>query len=243
MNAAGEGPQLPDAVSVANAKTTLLQLLARAGVFTGDTEELIGLVEAGALARAYEEITARAGSAPGDKGEPYESGWLDGARDVVDELGVIATRAGRRSAGADAPEESPEERPRVRRMELERAQVAVTPLYLSFTSVSDFDPEVTSEVLTAILGTMSSRQRAMYAGRLTEFSSAHRARLERLYTEYGPGSAIAIHGRYSVVHSPTSLAVLERLATAPSALREEWDAAELPPAWLDGLTTAWNASA
>ncbi|MFF4454107.1 hypothetical protein [Streptomyces goshikiensis] len=243
MNAAGEGPQLPDAVSVANAKTTLLQLLARAGVFTGDTEELIGLVEAGALARAYEEIAARAGSAPGDKGEPYESGWLDGARDVVDELGVIATRAGRRSAGSDAPEESHEERPRVRRMELERAQVAVTPLYLSFTSVSDFDPEVTSEVLTAILGTMTSRQRAGYAGRLTEFSSAHRARLERLYTEYGPGSAIAIHGRYSVVHSPTSLAVLERLATAPSALREEWDAAELPPAWLDGLTTAWNASA
>ncbi|MFD3552151.1 hypothetical protein [Streptomyces goshikiensis] len=243
MNAAGEGPQLPDAVSVANAKTTLLQLLARAGVFTGDTEELIGLVEAGALARAYEEITARAGSAPGDKGEPYESGWLDGARDVVDELGVIATRAGRRSAGSDAPEESPEERPRVRRMELERAQVAVTPLYLSFTSVSDLDPEVTSEVLTAILGTMTSRQRAGYAGRLTEFSAAHRARLERLYTEYGPGSAIAIHGRYSVVHSPTSLAVLERLATVPSALREEWDAAELPPAWLDGLTTAWNASA
>ncbi|WP_327300293.1 hypothetical protein [Streptomyces goshikiensis] len=243
MNAAGEGPQLPDAVSVANAKTTLLQLLARAGVFTGDTEELIGLVEAGALARAYEEITARAGSAPGDKGEPYESGWLDGASDVVDELGAIATRAGRRSAGSDAPDESPEERPRVRRMELERAQVAVTPLYLSFTSVSDFDPEVTSEVLTAILGTMSSRQRAQYAGRLTEFSASHRARLERLYTEYGPGSPIAIHGRYSVVHSPTSLAVLERLATAPSALREEWDAAELPPAWLDGLTTAWNASA
>lgn len=50
-----------------------------------------------------------------------------------------------------------------------------------------------------------------------------------------------MHGRYSLVHSVTSIAVLERLVVAPQALREEWDAAELPPAWLDGLTTAWNA--
>ncbi|MCX4524143.1 MULTISPECIES: hypothetical protein [unclassified Streptomyces] len=249
MNAAGEGPQLPDAVSVANAKTTLLQLLARAGVYTGDAEELIGLVAAGSLARAYEEIAAGARTAPGDKGEPYDSGWLDGARDVVDALGGIADQAVRQAVGADASDPSdpsagsPEDRPRVRRMEVERAQVAVSPLYLSFASVSDFDPEVTTEVLTAVLGTLGSRQRALYAGRLTEFSSAHQARLERLYAEYGPGSAIAIHGRYSLIHSPTSLAVLERLATAPAALREEWDAGELPPAWLDGLTTAWDASA
>jgi hypothetical protein len=49
-----------------------------------------------------------------------------------------------------------------------------------------------------------------------------------------------VHGRYSLVHSPAGVAVLERLATAPAELRREWDAAELPPAWLDGLTTAWG---
>ncbi|MGW7342533.1 hypothetical protein [Streptomyces sp. NPDC054854] len=243
MNTAGAGPQLPDAASVANAKTTLLQLLARAGVFTGDAEELIGVVEAGALARAYEELTGGVPGAPAGGGEPDGSDRLGAAVDVVHELGGIAERALRHAVGSDAPVSTPEDRPRVRRMEVERAQVAVSPLYLSLTSVSDFDPEVTTEVLSAVLGTMGYRQRAMYAGQLTEFGSAHRARLERLYAEYGPGSAISIHGRYSLIHSPTSLAVLERLVTAPSALREEWDAAELPPAWLDGLLTAWDASA
>ncbi|MEU6314350.1 hypothetical protein [Streptomyces sp. NPDC047014] len=248
MNTAGEGPQLPDAASVANARTTLLQLLARAGVYTGDAEELLGLVETGALARAYEDITAGGRTAPGDKGEPYDSGWLDGARDAAAELGRTAERTLHRAVGSASPAEAAaaaepgEERPRVRRMEVERAQVAVTPLYLSLAAESDFDPEVTTEVLTAVLGTMGHRQRALYAGRLTQFGTAHRPRLERLYAQYGPGSDIAIHGRYSLIHSPTSVAVLERLAAAPAVLREEWDAGELPPAWLDGLTTAWDTS-
>ncbi|MGW0697777.1 hypothetical protein ACWD0A_00175 [Streptomyces sp. NPDC002867] len=243
MNAAGEGRQQLDAVSVLNARTTLLQLLARAGVYSGDAEELIGLVEAGALALAHRELSGIGRSAPGDKGELYESGRLDGAQAVVDALGAIAERALQHVVGSDPSAGSSDHRPPVRRMEVERAKVAVTPLYLSFTAASDLDPEVTEQVLTAVLGTMTSRQRAAYAGLLAEFASAHRARLERLYAGYGPGSSIAIHGRYSLIHSPTSVAVLERLATAPSALREEWDAAELPPAWLDGLTTAWGSPA
>ncbi|MEV4330776.1 hypothetical protein AB0K02_09550 [Streptomyces sp. NPDC049597] len=243
MNAADEGRQQLDAVSVLNARTTLLQLLARAGVYSGDAEELIGLVEAGALALAHREVSGIGRNAPGDKGELYEAGLLDGAQAVADELGAIAERALQHVVGSDPSDGAPDRRPPVRRMEVERAKVAVTPLYLSFTSASDLDPEVTEQVLTAVLGTMTSRQRAAYAGLLADFASAHRVRLERLYAGYGPGSSIAIHGRYSLIHSPTSIAVLERLATAPSALREEWDAAELPPAWLDGLTTAWGSPA
>ncbi|KOG36727.1 MULTISPECIES: hypothetical protein [Streptomyces] len=240
MTTAEEGRQQLDAVSVLNAKRTLLQLLARAGVWSGDAEELIGFVEAGAVALAYEEVGRGPWPAPEGKGEPYASGWLDGTRAVTDALGEVAERALRRAVAADPTADSPDERPPVGRTEVTRTKVAMTPLYLSFTDESDLDPEVTDQVLRAVLGTMSSRQRSRYAGRLTEFASTHRARLERLYAEYGPGSAIAIHGRYSLVHSPTSVAVLERLATAPAALHEEWDAAELPPAWLDGLTTAWG---
>ncbi|NWF24822.1 hypothetical protein HW130_00845 [Streptomyces sp. PKU-EA00015] len=243
MNAAEEGRQQLDAVSVLNAKTTLLQLLARAGVYSGDAEELIGLVEAGALALAHRELSGIGRTAPADKGDLYESGRLDGAQAVADALGAIAERALQHVVGSDPSAGSPDHRPPVRRMEVERAKVAVTPLYLSFTAASDLDPEVTEQVLTAVLGTMTSRQRAAYAGLLADFASANRVRLERLYAGYGPGSSIAIHGRYSLIHSPTSIAVLERLATAPSALREEWDAAELPPAWLDGLTTAWGSPA
>ncbi|MFF5636063.1 hypothetical protein [Streptomyces sp. NPDC012825] len=243
MTTAEEGRQRLDAASVLNAKRTLLQLLARAGVWSGDAEEMIGFVEAGALALAYEEIGGAGRSAPDGKGGAYAAGWLDGARAVTDELGGVAERALRRALAADPTAESPDDRPPVGRTEMERTKVAVTPIYLSFTDVSDLDPEVTEQVLGAVLRTMSSRQRSRYAGRLAEFATTHRERLERLYAEYGPGSAIAIHGRHTLVHSPTSVAVLERLAAAPSALYEEWDAAELPPAWLDGLTKAWGAPA
>ncbi|MEU4080632.1 hypothetical protein DEJ45_01890 [Streptomyces venezuelae] len=241
MNTADEGRQQQlDAASVVNAKSTLLQLLARAGVYTGDAEELIGLVEAGALAGAHEEIAGSRRSAPGERGESYAAGWSDGALAVTGELAALAERALVRAVTSGPSATSPDERSPVGRAEMERAKVAITPLYLSFADVSDLDPEVTEQVLGAVLRTMSPRQRAGYPGRLSEFAEAHHAHLERVYAEYGPGSPIAIHGRYSLVHSPTSVAVLERLAASPSALHEEWDAAELPPAWLDGLTTAWG---
>ncbi|MFB7462755.1 hypothetical protein ACFCZ1_04490 [Streptomyces sp. NPDC056224] len=242
MSAADEGRQWPDEASVDNARTTLLQLLARAGVPSGDARQLVGLLEVGALTLAHEELSGGSRRAPGDKGEAYESGWLDGAGHLLEELSVIAERSLVRVLGADGQPGQAGERPRAGRMEVERARVALTPLYLSFTAVSELDPEVTDEVLVAILGTMSPRQRAGYAGRLTEFAAAHRSRLERLFAMFGPGSAITVHGRYSLLHSATSLAALERLVAAPQELRQEWDAAELPPAWLDGLTTAWDAA-
>lgn len=242
MSVADGGRQWPDEVSVENARATLLQLLARAGVPSDDARQLIGLLEAGALALAHEELSS--GRSPaGEKDEPYASGRLDGARDVLEELGAVAERTLVRAVGTAGEQGPAGERPRARRMEVERARVAVTPLYLSFTEVSELDPEVTDEVLAAVLGTMSPRQRAGYAGRLTEFAADHQARLERMFAGYGPGSPITMHGRYSLLHSATSIAVLERLAAAPRELREEWDAVELPPAWLDGLTTAWNAPA
>ncbi|MFD7256373.1 hypothetical protein [Streptomyces sp. NPDC059874] len=242
MSGADEGRQWPDEVSVDNARATLLQLLAGAGVPPGDARHLIGFLEAGALALAHEELSGGR-SAPGDKGEAYESGWLDGAGDLLEELGAVVERTLLRVVGADGGQGPAGERPRAGRMEVERARVAVTPLYLSFTAASELDPEVTEEVLRAVLGTLSARQRVGYAGRLTEFAAANRARLERLFAAFGPGSPIRVHGRYSLLHSATSIAVLERLVAAPQELREEWDAAELPPAWLDGLTTAWNAPA
>ncbi|CAL9573644.1 hypothetical protein [Streptomyces sp. enrichment culture] len=243
MNAADEGRQQLDAVSVLNAKSTLLHLLEGAGIAPGDAEELLGLVEAGALALAHQDVEKLGRDAPAGKGELYESGWRDGAQAVADEIGALAERALQRAVASGRPAPAADTRPPVSRMQVERAKAAVVPLYLSFSDLSDLDPEVSAQVLTAVLGTMDSVRRAAYAGRLTEFAAAHRARLERLYAAYGPGSRIAIHGRYSLVHSPTSVAVLERLAADPAALREEWDAAELPPAWLEGLTTAWGAAA
>ncbi|MGW5852288.1 hypothetical protein ACWFQ8_30825 [Streptomyces sp. NPDC055254] len=243
MSTADEGRHWPDEVSVDNARTTLLRLLARAGVPSGDARELIGLIEAGALALAHKELSSARPGTPGHKDEAYESGRLDGAEDLLEGLAAVAERTLLRAVGADGPQDPSGHRPRAGRMEVELTEVALTPLYLSFTTVSELDPEVTEEVLAAVLTTMQPRQRAAYAGRLNEFATTHRARLERLFAAFGPGSGITVHGRYSLVHSTTSIAVLERLDTAPLHLREEWDAAELPPAWLEGLRTAWNTPA
>ncbi|WP_256107099.1 hypothetical protein [Streptomyces sp. ODS05-4] len=241
MNAADAVPQRLDPVSVRNAKTTLVQLLGRAGVYAGDAEELIGLVEAGALAVAAPETATVADGAPSGKGELYAAGWSDGARAAADRLGALAERVLREAVGEPGPEE-PAERTRVGRMDVERAKVVVTSLHVSFADDSELDPEVSEQVLFAVLRTMGARGRAGYPGLLTRFADEHRARVERMFARYGPGSPIAIHGRYTLLHSPTCVAVLERLTVVPEELREEWDAGELPPAWLDGLATAWEAA-
>lgn len=233
---------LPHSADVLNAKTTLLELLGRTGVPADEAGQLLALVEAGALAEAYGDI-GEVGAAPADKGRAYASGWLDGTRAAGESLLKVADRAVRQALGPDEPSPTPDTapvHPPVAGVDVERAKVAVTPLYLSFTEFSDLDPEVSEDVLVAVLATMSGAERAGYAGRLDEFAEARRDRLARLYREYGPGSDVSIHGRYSLLHSPSSVAVLERLVAAPSALREEWDRGELPPVWLAGLAKAWD---
>lgn len=232
-----------DPAGVVNARETLFELLGRAGVFREEAETLISLVEAGALADAHSEVAKSEGFP--DEEEPYTVGRHDGARAVGDELARIAGRALERAIGPTASGSAGDAargRHPVGRVDVERAKVAVTPLSLAFAAASDLDPEVSDEVLAAVLGTMSVVGRVGYAGRLERFTESHRERLDRLYARYGPRSRIAVHGRYSLLHSPTSIAVLERLTAAPSALRTEWEHAELPPAWLDGLVTAWDAS-
>lgn len=229
-----------DPASVLNAKNTLFELLGRAGVFRGEAEELIALVEAGAVVDAYDEAGKAQNAPAGSEGPPYGAGWHDGARAVGDELLRVAERALERAIGSAGG--TAQGHHLVGRVDVERAKVAVTPLYLAFSATSDLDPEVSDEVLTAVLGTMSVVGRVGYAGQLERFTEPHRQRLDRLYARFGPGSHIAVHGRYSLLHSPTSIAVLERLVGAPEALRAEWERAELPPAWLEGLATAWRAS-
>jgi hypothetical protein len=249
INTAEERRHPLDSASVMSAKKTLLELLDRAGVCQGEAEELIALVVAGAIADAHSEV-GKAECVPEGKGEPYHSGWLDGAQAVSDDLVRIAERALQRAIGpamSDSVRPSSQgdaarDRPRVGTVDVERAKVTVTPLYLAFSHTSDLDPEASDEVLTAVLGTMNIVERVGYAGRLEEFTESHRAQLAQLYAQYGPGSRIAVHGRYSLLHSPASVAVLERLTTSPSALRRKWEDAELPPAWLEGLAFAWRAS-
>ncbi|MFJ8887790.1 hypothetical protein ACIRJR_30895 [Streptomyces sp. NPDC102402] len=240
INTAERGRHSLDPANVRNAKNTIFELLSRAGVFRGDAEELIALVEAGAVADAHSQAEKAAG-APAGEGEPYALGWHDGARAVGEELVRVAERALDRAIG-DSGDAAPGGHHPVGRMDVERAKVAVTPLHLSVSDASDLDPEVSDEVLTAVLGTMSVVGRVGYAGRLEQFTDSHRQRLVRLYTRFGPRSRIAVHGRYSLLHSPSSVAVIERLINAPSALRAEWELAELPPAWLEGLSRAWHAS-
>ncbi|MFF9016851.1 hypothetical protein ACF09C_28260 [Streptomyces sp. NPDC014870] len=234
---------LVHSADVVNAKTTLLELLGRTGVPADEAGRLLALVEAGALTEAHGDLAGVEAGVPAGKGQRYASGWQDCARTAGHALLRRADHAVREALGPDAPPvaDTAHVHPPVAGVDVARAKVAVTPLYLTFTHESDLDPEVSDEVLVAVLGTMSTAERAGYAGRLAEFADGRRERLTLLYTEYGPGSDVSIHGRYSLLHSPSSVAVLERLVAAPAALREEWDLGELPPVWLAGLSKAWEA--
>ncbi|WP_432753807.1 hypothetical protein ACE1OA_32385 [Streptomyces sp. JL2001] len=243
MNPAEEARHPLNSASVQNTKQTVLELLGRAGVFGDEAAMLVALVEAGALTEAHGELGKTGVELPEGRGGEYADGWSDGAHAAGAALGRLADRllqeatatgphGGSRADGRPLPP--------VGFVDVERAKVAVTPLYLVFAHASDFDPEESDRVLTAVLGTMSALERAGYAGRLDEFTRAHGERLTQLYADYGPGSAVGIHSRYSLAHSPSGIAVLERLSTAPEELRAAWDSAELPPAWLEGLAKAWG---
>ncbi|MEU0127949.1 hypothetical protein [Streptomyces sp. NPDC006289] len=248
IDTAEMGRHALESTSVMNAKETLFELLGRAGVCRREAQELIALVEAGAISDAHSEVSGvgEAKRAQAGSGQSYRDGWRDGAQAVGAELVQLAEGALERAIGPAMSDSvgvsTAQDSHPVGRVDVERAKVAVTPLYLEFSDKSDLDPEVSDEVLTAVLGTMSVVGRVGYAGQLEQFTKSCGERLAHLYAQYGPGSRTAVHSRYSLLHSPTSIAVLERLTAAPSQLRTEWERAELPPAWLHGLASTWGAS-
>ncbi|MFF1651157.1 hypothetical protein [Streptomyces sp. NPDC058240] len=111
--------------------------------------------------------------------------------------------------------------------------------YPHFTVHARFESGMTEAVVPVLWSVIGCGGREAYPARLEEFIGRYQARLARLYTDYGPGSAIAGHGRYELLAHPVSLIALERLTAVRFALAGRWED-ELPEAWLVDLGSAWG---
>ncbi len=74
---------------------------------------------------------------------------------------------------------------------------------------------------------------------LRPFAVEQLARLRTMHRAFGPGSALAGHGRYLLAGQPEALAVCERLTARPMLLGGLWKD-ELPEVLLSDVAEAWG---
>ncbi|GAA1923557.1 hypothetical protein [Streptantibioticus ferralitis] len=75
-----------------NARLRLLAILAASGLSADEADELVGALEAGAVASAHCDVVELEGNAPDERGEAYEHGWFDGTTKMTGQLVQIADR-------------------------------------------------------------------------------------------------------------------------------------------------------
>ncbi|MER5888102.1 hypothetical protein ABT160_30145 [Streptomyces sp. NPDC001941] len=100
------------------------------------------------------------------------------------------------------------------------------------------------QLLPVLWASVHPSERAGYAAVLEAFTARHEERLGRLFTDYGPASAIAGSGRYEVFGYPVSLLILERLSGVGSRfrLRAWWQSEGLDLRWLEDADHGWGGA-
>ncbi len=121
---------------------------------------------------------------------------------------------------------------------LEQVLAVAQRLFCTLTGLDDERQQLSEEVLEVVWPAMPQEVRYGYPARLEQFVDQRRARLEQLYREFGPGSALAGHGRYELASQPVSIVLCERLDAAPMWLAATWED-ELPDQWLADVAEAW----
>ncbi|MCL7496087.1 hypothetical protein M8I34_32485 [Streptomyces sp. MCA2] len=238
-----------------NARFTVFQALAAAGIGHEQADDIVSKMEAGALAGAHTWISE---SSPPHGSEPgFEDGWFADVRDVATYLLRIAdttatAQRGRAASSAmllshlqrsasPAPAETPVEEPAPAPAPLYARRILAVAEGFAWAIAAPGERHWPDggEFLDVALRAVRPEEREGYSERLTAFVEQHRARLEELLRAYGPGSRPASHGRYALVGQPETLVILERMETNPFGLRSEWQK-ELEDVFLDDLEFAWG---
>ncbi|MFG3042874.1 hypothetical protein ACGFYZ_38845 [Streptomyces sp. NPDC048330] len=234
-----------------DARFTVFQALAAAGIGHEQADDIVAQLEAGAVAGAHTWISE---SSPPHGSEPrFEDGWFAGVRDVASYLLRIAdttatTGRGRATSSAmllahlqqlasPAPVEEPAQDPAS--LPYAGRVLAVAEGFAWAVAAPGTRHWPDGEFLDVALSVVRAEEHEGYIERLEAFVEEHRARLEELLRAYGPGSAPASHGRYALIGQPETLILLERMETAPFLLRSRWDEA-LEAVLLDDLEFAWG---
>lgn len=93
-------------------------------------------------------------------------------------------------------------------------------------------------VVQAIRDSITEDERGEYNAVLHAFVEAERAKLENLFREYGPHSAVSYVPDYLLFGQAESLILLERMSAKPHRLAATWRASGLPWGYLQALADA-----
>ncbi|WP_019061499.1 hypothetical protein [Streptomyces prunicolor] len=118
--------------------------------------------------------------------------------------------------------------------------MAAVSTFRSATGLTEYDSDLCWDAMVLVLATMAEEETAGYPERLALFAEQQGERLRQVYREFGPGSPLAGHGRYTLVGEPVSVALFERLDAVPQLLLGTLQG-ELPEVWVADVASAWGA--
>ncbi|HBF81798.1 MAG TPA: hypothetical protein DD420_18245 [Streptomyces sp.] len=233
----------------AGARSKVFQILAAAAVPLDEADELVALIEAGAVAGAHSSVSES--GAPDGASADFENGWHEGVCDIASDMLRIAdstaAQRGRAASNAQlltylrqpAPAAPPPAAPDLT-LDAKEILAVAQRFTWAWTDPDNFlVPEASDEILAVALSVVREHEKDGYAQRLESFAEEHRQRLEEMLRWCGPGSAPAEYGRYMLVGQPESLVVCERMESAPFLLRGRWED-ELEDVLLDDLEHVWG---
>ncbi|MDP9607899.1 hypothetical protein ACFV4E_15360 [Streptomyces hygroscopicus] len=238
--------------TAANAEQRVTELLGAAGVSPAEVHTLIAAIQAGSVEGAQGEVIELDTQAPAGTSDQAQEGWLRAVEAIAGRLAHIADRTVHQARTATAV---PETRPfasksepnslptpvdRVGEEQVQQVLEAAERIFVSLTGYTGFDLDLTEEILTVVLKSVSAEQQEGYVRQLEAFAEASRERLVQLYGKYGPGGKFADERHCYLTHQPASVVVCERLDTVPMWLAAVWNEEIDAELTLERFTKHWR---
>ncbi|MFJ9590533.1 hypothetical protein [Streptomyces acidicola] len=238
--------------TAANAQQRVTELLEAAGASPAEVHTLIAAIQAGAVEGAQGEVIKWDTQAPSGSSDQVHEGWLRAVEAIADRLAHIADRTVRQaltaavvpatSPVASGPESNylPTPVDSVGQDQVRQVLEAAERIFVSLTGCTAFDRDLSEEILTVVLKSVSAEQQEGYVRQLESFADANRERLGQLYGKYGPGGKFADESRCYLTHQPESVVVCERLDTVPMWLNGVWNDELDAELTLERFTKHWR---
>lgn len=222
-------------------------LLDSAGVAPEKTQELLALIQAGALEGAQGDVLELAEQPPEKSAAPALHGWVAAVQAAAAELAHIADRtiararpAARPTAPAALPAHSSstpiDEAPQ---KQVEQVLAMAERIFTELTGRTDYSREASLEILPVVLTAIAAEDQADYIAQLEAFATRNRDWLAELYRKYGPGGDLAELDRSGLTEQPESIVICERLDAAPLWLQGVWDG-ESEGSMLERFAQLWK---
>ncbi|MFD3590014.1 hypothetical protein [Streptomyces sp. NPDC058683] len=256
MGNPGQRPLLPLVIvhqeAAAHAQHRVASLLEAAGAAPAEARRLIAVIQAGAVEAAHAEVIEHDADAPPGRSAPSDAIWRGAVEAVAGLLTHIADRTVRQAqptaelsrtlppAPSRTPRRSTTMVDSVGEEQVLRVLETVERIFVSLTGYTQFDRDLSEEILPVILKAVSAEQQDGYVSRLEAFAADKRERLARLYALYGPGGRFEDRDLCYLPHQPESLVVCERLDTVPRWLDSVWNDEIAAALVLDRVTQYWR---